>query len=57
MKLASLLSGLQYEILQGDTDREISAVVYDSRKVQEGGFSILFAGLDSNDRTRNQSCA
>ena len=27
-----------------------------SRKVQEGGFSILFAGLDSNDRTRNQSC-
>ena len=44
MKLASLLSGLQYEILQGDTDREISAVVYDSRKVQEGCLFICIRG-------------
>lgn len=51
MKLASLLSGLQYEILQGDTDREISAVVYDSRKVQEGCLFICIRGAVADGHT------
>jgi len=32
-KLAELLEHLEYELVQGTLDREIPAVVYDSRKV------------------------
>ncbi len=44
MNLLSLLEGLQYEVLQGETDREISAVVYDSRKVQKDCMFICIRG-------------
>ena len=36
MKLLSLLEHLEYKCLQGNTDQEVSSVVYDSRKVEEG---------------------
>ncbi len=36
MTLKQLLEKVDYEILQGDTDREISSIVNDSRKVKAG---------------------
>lgn len=42
MKLRQILTKLEYEILQGDIDIEISDVVYDSRKAaQDNGFVCL----------------
>lgn len=35
-KLTELLEHLEYELVQGTLDREIPAVVYDSRKVCSG---------------------
>ena len=36
MKLLSLLEELTYELKQGSVDTEITTLVYDSRKVEEG---------------------
>ncbi len=46
--LSDLLSGLTYEILQGNTDVEIPAVVYDSRKVTPGCMFICIEGAVSD---------
>ncbi len=37
MKLIQLLQGLEFECIQGNTDVDIEAVAYDSRKVQKQG--------------------
>ena len=44
MKLSSLLEHLEYKILQGSPDREVTAVVYDSRKVTKGSLFICIRG-------------
>ncbi len=44
MKLLSLLEHLEYKCLQGNTDQEVSSVVYDSRKVEEGSLFICIRG-------------
>ena len=44
MKLSALLKGFTYTCCQGSTDREVSAVVYDSRKVTEGSLFICIRG-------------
>lgn len=44
MKLLSLLDRLEYTCLQGSTDREVTTVVYDSRKVEEGSLFICIRG-------------
>lgn len=44
MKVSALLERLQYTCLQGDAEREVSTVVYDSRKVQEGSLFICIRG-------------
>ena len=36
MKLNELLEGVEYELLQGSENIDISDVEYDSRKVKEG---------------------
>lgn len=36
MKLTSLLENLKFEIVQGDIDKDITAVVFDSRKIVTG---------------------
>ena len=36
MRLSSLLEELKYTCIQGDLDKDISEVTYDSRKVKEG---------------------
>ena len=46
--LKDLLSGIKYEILQGDMDREIPAVVYDSRKATPGCMFICIEGAVSD---------
>lgn len=44
MKLSSLLERLEYTCIQGSTDQEVTTVVYDSRKVQEGSLFICIRG-------------
>lgn len=41
-----LLQGLAYECVQGDTDREITQVVYDSRKITEGCMFLCICGYN-----------
>ena len=51
MKLETLLEGLEYTIVQGDPDTEVTDVVYDSRKVTPGCLFICIKGMnyDSHD--------
>ena len=44
MKLLSLLEHLEYKRLQGSTEQEVTSVVYDSRKVDEGSLFICIRG-------------
>lgn len=44
MKLLSLLERIEYEVLQGNTDTEVKAVAFDSRKVVEGAMFICIRG-------------
>lgn len=46
--LSELLNGLTYEILQGHTQMEVPAVVYDSRKVTPGCMFICIEGAVSD---------
>lgn len=48
MKVSSLLERLEYTCLQGDVMREVSSVVYDSRKVEEGSMFICIRGAVSD---------
>ena len=44
MVLSSLLERLEYTCLQGDLQQEVTTVVYDSRKAQEGSLFICIRG-------------
>lgn len=44
MRLSSLLEELKYTCIQGDLDKDISEVTYDSRKVKEGALFICIKG-------------
>ena len=46
MHLSELIGGLKYECIQGATDRQVSGVVYDSRKVSEGCLFICIKGAN-----------
>ena len=46
MKLTQLLEKLEYEILQGEVDCEITEVVYDSRKIDKGCLFICIEGAN-----------
>lgn len=46
MKLTQILETLNYEVLQGTMDREITAVIYDSRKVTEGSLFLCIKGTN-----------
>lgn len=46
MRLGDLLEKLEYKCVQGSTDREISAVVNDSRKIQPGCLFICIEGAN-----------
>ena len=47
-RLSDLLSKLDYTCIQGSTDIDISAVVYDSRKVTPGCMFICIVGANSD---------
>lgn len=44
MKLTELLQDIVFEVTQGDLDREIGSLVYDSRKVEEGSAFVCLKG-------------
>ena len=47
MKLSALLERIEYTCCQGDTEQEISSVIYDSRKAGEGSLFICIKGARS----------
>ncbi len=51
MKLQNLLEELTYEVKQGSIDTEITTLVYDSRKVEEGSVFVCISGTvrDAHD--------
>lgn len=51
MKLFSLLEELTYEVLQGSVDTEVTTLVYDSRKVEDGSVFVCISGTvrDAHD--------
>lgn len=48
MKLADLLNNLEYKCVQGTTGREVSDIVYDSRKVSDGAVFVCISGAVSD---------
>ena len=48
MKLEKLLSGIEYTLIQGNTDVEISDVIYDSRKVIENCAFVCLKGYTTD---------
>lgn len=44
MKLFQLLEKINYEVVQGNTETEISSLVYDSRKVTAGSVFVCISG-------------
>ena len=51
MKLFELLAGIDYEILQGSTDVEITGIYNDSRKVTRGGLFFCIVGAVTDGHT------
>ena len=51
MKLENLLEGLEYSLLQGSLDTQVSDIVYDSRKVKQDAAFVCIVGTrrDSHD--------
>lgn len=48
MDLAKLLQGIDYECIQGDINREVSGIVYDSRKVFDSVLFVCISGAVSD---------
>ena len=46
MKLTDLLDKLEYECIQGEADRQVTQVVYDSRKITRGCLFICIEGAN-----------
>ena len=57
MKVSTLLDGLEYEVLQGDTDTEIRAIQNDSRRVQTGDLFFCISGAVSDGHAYAQDVA
>ena len=48
MKIKELLRDIDYQLLQGDVEREITTLVYDSRKAEEGCAFVCITGAVSD---------
>lgn len=46
MRLETLFQEIKYECVQGSLDKEIRALVYDSRKVQQGSVFVCIKGMN-----------
>ena len=44
MKVSALLERIEYTCLQGDVEQDVTSVVYDSRKVEQGSLFICIRG-------------
>lgn len=44
MHLKELIAETEYQCLQGETDKEIASLVYDSRKVEQGSVFVCISG-------------
>ena len=44
MQLKTLLEDMEYQVVQGNTDQEISALIYDSRKAAPGAVFVCICG-------------
>ena len=44
MKLTQLLERLEYEVVQGDDQIEVTELINDSRKVSEGSVFVCISG-------------
>ena len=44
MKLLELIKDLDFECVQGSTDIDITTLVYDSRKVEDGSVFVCISG-------------
>ena len=57
MKLLEVLQGLDYEVLQGNTDVEIREIQNDSRRVQPGDLFFCISGAVSDGHTYAEDVA
>ncbi len=48
MKVSDLIRNLEYVCLQGSVDREMTTLVYDSRKIEEGSVFVCISGAVSD---------
>ncbi|QGU95114.1 UDP-N-acetylmuramoyl-L-alanyl-D-glutamate--2,6-diaminopimelate ligase [Clostridium bovifaecis] len=46
MKLLEMLQGIEYNVMQGEVNLEVSAVQYDSRKVNKGDLFVCIEGFN-----------
>lgn len=44
MKLLELIEDMEYECMQGSLDKEITSLIYDSRKAEEGAVFVCISG-------------
>ena len=51
MNLKDLLERSDYRCVQGDVDTEISSLVYDSRKIEEGSVFVCISGASGGRLT------
>ena len=49
MRLSQLLLDMDYTVLQGEQEREISTLVYDSRKVEQDSVFVCISGQCATD--------
>ena len=51
MRIGLLVKELEYEVLAGNVDTEVSTLVYDSRKVEKGSVFVCISGTvrDAHD--------
>lgn len=56
-KLTDLLEHVEYQCLQGTTDKEITSVVYDSRKAEPGSLFLCIKGAVSDGHSYAASVA
>ena len=46
MKLLDLLNGVNYEVLKGSLEKEVSHIQYDSRKIKENDMFVCLTGFE-----------
>ena len=48
MKLEKLLNNIEYELLQGNIDKEITDIIYDSRKIKKDSAFVALVGYNTD---------